>query len=119
MALWCIAVLLGASACGASTASTTDRGTASLEAAAWSEGDLRKLDPELRAQVRGGDPGDRLAVKVYFHEMPSDRVLSELALARLGRQAIGQVGYALLRRIAARGDVERIEPLNDVGYAVD
>lgn len=81
----------------------------------WTDRELRKLDPELRTRVRRGD-GARIAVKVYFFELPSDSELGDMLLHRMGETAIGEVRADALQRIAARTDVERIEPLRDVGY---
>lgn len=102
--------------CGAAGAGTGERAAeARTPDAEWTQAQLRKLDPELRTRVRRGG-GDRIAVKVYFFELPTDSELSDLLLNRLGEQAIGQVAPETLQRIAARGDVERIERLRDVGY---
>jgi len=59
---------------------------------------------------------DRLAIKVYFRDAPSEDELSSLLLSRVGRQVIGQVRLATLHRIAARSDVDRIESIHDAGY---
>lgn len=104
-------MVLFATGCGATTRATESR----AERIAWTNAELAKLDSELRAQVRRAEP-DRLAVKVFFHALPSDGELSDLQLARLGHHAIGQVDSESLFRIAARRDVERIEALTDVGY---
>ncbi len=102
------------SGCGG--ASAGQPGSARAEAdGQWSERELRKLDPELRTRVRRGDDA-RIAVKVYFFELPSDSELGDLLLHRMGETAIGEVRADALQRIAARTDVERIEPLRDVGY---
>lgn len=109
------AALLTLAACGgASVPAGTEQAVAS-EDGPWTRSQLRKLDPELRQRVQDGDIG-RIAVKVFFLELPTESELSSLLLNRLGQQAIGQVEPEMLQRIAARRDVEHIEPLDDVGY---
>lgn len=100
--------------CGATT-STAREAPQATRGSEWTEAELEKLDPELRSRVRSGTE-ERIAVKVYFHELPTESELSDLLLNRLGDQAVGEVPTEELQRIAARGDVERIEALNDVGY---
>ncbi len=81
----------------------------------WTSAQLEKLEPALRSRVRSGED-ERVAVRVFFLELPTDEELSDLLLNRMGEQAIGEVEPETLQRIAARGDVERIEALRDVGY---
>ncbi len=111
-------------ACGASAPSPsttanaadgTEPGAAQSDAGPWSASLLRRLDPDLRSHVRRGTT-QRLAIKVYFRESPSDDELSALLLSRVGRQVVGNVRLATLQRIAARDDVDRIESINDAGY---
>lgn len=120
MTTWCIrgilVLALGALAapgCGAGRAGGAD--DARSADAEWSQAELRKLDPELRTRVQAG-ADERIAVKVYFYELPTDSELADLMLNRLGEQAIGELRPDALHRLASRGDVERIEPLHDVGY---
>lgn len=80
----------------------------------WTEAQLEKLEPALRSRVRRGE-NQRVAVRVFFFELPTDDELADLLLNRMGNQAIGEVAPETLQRIAARGDVERIERLR-VGY---
>jgi hypothetical protein len=87
----------------------------SADDAEWSASALRKLDPELRAQVRENQSG-RFAISVLFVELPPDDELEALALNRLGERVVGNVEQETLLVIAAREDVERIEALDDVGY---
>lgn len=110
-----IAALVG---CGASATSTpTSQDTTSAEASPddWSESGMRRLDPSLRDAVRRGTD-DRVAIKVFFRDDPSDDELEALLLSRVGNQVIGQVQLTTLHRIAHRDDVDRIETLQDVGY---
>lgn len=102
-----------AGGCGAS-AETRSRDTANADAM-WTAAQLGKLEPTLRTRMRQG-ADERVAVRVYFLELPTDAELSSLLLNRVGEQVIGQVEPEDLQRIAARGDVEHIEPLRDVGY---
>lgn len=106
------ALTLGAG-CGAS-AEATSRDTARADAM-WTAAQLGKLEPTLRTRMRQGED-ERVAVRVYFLELPTDAELSSLLLNRVGEQVIGQVEPEDLQRIAARRDVEHIEPLRDVGY---
>jgi len=108
-----VAALAG---CGASATTASDDTTAAEATSGdWSERGLRRLDPSLRAAVRRGT-SDRVAIKVFFREDPSDAELSELLLSRVGSQVVGHVQLATLRRIAHRDDVDRIEALRDTGY---
>lgn len=112
-----LAVLLGV-ACGApstSSPSTTTAASRADEDGEWTAAMLRLLDPALRAEVRRGST-ERLAIKVYFTQSPSDAELSALLLSRVGSQVVGTVQLATLHEIAARDDVDRIEALTDVGY---
>lgn len=106
-----------AAGCGAA-AGTSAETAAGAHDAEWTSAQLRKLDPTLRTRVRDG-AAQRIAVKVYFYELPTDSELADLLLNRVGEQAIGELQPEALQRIAARSDVERIEPLSDVGYALD
>lgn len=81
----------------------------------WTAAQLDKLEPALRTRVRRGED-ERVAVRVFFLELPTDAELSAMLLNRMGEHAIGQVEPETLHRIAARGDVERIEAIRDVGY---
>lgn len=116
---WCIrgtvVLALGVlvPACGAAGAGGAD--DARSATAEWTQAELRKLDPELRTRVQGG-ANERIPVKVFFYELPTDAELADLFLNRLGEQAIGELEPDALHRLASRGDVERIEPLRDVGY---
>lgn len=116
--LRCLALVLGLlalalpSGCGGAGQPAASRAEARAD---WTDRELRKLDPELRTRVRRGD-GARIAVKVYFFELPSDSEFGDMLLHRMGETAIGEVRADALQRIAARTDVERIEPLRDVGY---
>ncbi len=109
-----IAAFLGIAGCGGATAAGGPERGAQTEGH-WTSAQLRKLDPELRSRVEEGEQG-RIAVKVYFHELPSESELSSLLLNRMGTQAIGAVEPDTLHRIASRADVEHIEELEDVGY---
>ncbi len=113
-----LALLLGV-ACGAPATSSPSTTAAPAshadEDGEWTAAMLRLLDPALRAEVRRGS-ADRLAIKVYFLESPSDAELSALLLSRVGNQVVGSVQLATLHEIAARDDVDRIEALTDVGY---
>ena len=106
-------------ACGASApppSATAHAATdSSVEAQPWSRSLLRRLDNDLRDHVRRGTT-ERLAIKVFFRDAPSEDELSELLLSRVGRQVIGNVRLATLQRIAARTDVDHIESMNDAGY---
>ena len=108
-------------ACGAAPHSTTtadtgrDQGAEADAPRPWSASLLRRLDSDLRSHVREGTT-ERLAIKVYFHDAPSDDELSTLLLSRVGRQVVGHVRLATLQRIAARDDVDHIESMTDAGY---
>lgn len=111
--------------CGGPSVAGPDRGSASREDSdvqaeqiRWTAALLRKLDGALREQVRTGAP-DRLPVKVFFQRIPEDDVLATLLLSRVGDLVVGQVDRRVLHDIAARTDVDRIEHLSDVGYAVE
>ncbi len=110
-----IAWLVTVAGCGAATSGERTAATTSAE---WTQAELSKLDPDLRTRVRTAG-SSRIPVKVYFFELPSDSELADLMLNRLGEQAIGQLDTDALQRLAARTDVERIEPLRDVGYEMD
>jgi hypothetical protein len=114
---WIGALVLAGSLAGCGAGAHGGAGeTMEASGPVWTDAQLRKLEPSLRQRVRRGG-GERIAVRVFFLELPTDSELAELLLNRLGEQAIGQVEPEDLRRIAARRDVERIEPLTDVGYA--
>ena len=103
-------------ACGASTPradSVTADAPADLE---WSRALLRKLAPSLREAVRSGDEDQRLAVMVFFQNRVRDDELSALLLSRVGDHYVGNVQPDVLHRIASRDDVDRIEPVRDLGY---
>ncbi len=70
----------------------------------------------MRAEVQRGGDARRVAIKVFFRDLPSDAELSELLLSRVGSQVVGNVQLAVLHQIAVRDDVDRIESLTDVGY---
>lgn len=106
------ALLLGACSTQATTHSESASAADSFE---WTTSMLRKLDPDLRHQVSDGD-SQRIAIKVFFHDDPSDEELSGLLLSRVGNQVIGRVELATLHSIASRADVDHIESLTDVGY---
>lgn len=109
-------VCLFGTACGAGAGPVARTSSSADEAStSWTAALLRKLDPPLRARVRGGDR-DRLAVKVFFRDRPAEDDLADLLLSRVGNQVVGNVGTDTLQRIAAREDVDRIESLRDVGY---
>jgi hypothetical protein len=113
------ALAIGAAGCGTTTRgdapSETDTATAGAEDPGWTARLIRKLDRDLRERVRSASAG-RVAVKVFFTDVPDDTVLSELLLNRVGNQAVGEIPADQLRRIAARDDVTRIETLSGVGY---
>lgn len=113
---WILFAIVTAS-CGGGAYITSDAAEAREASAgvAWTDAQLGKLEPTLRTRVRRGER-DRVAVRVFFLELPTDAELSDLLLNRMGNQAIGEVAPEVLQRIAARGDVERIEALSDVGY---
>jgi hypothetical protein len=103
-------------ACGGGTPEASEPSAARDEAPRrWTAALLRKLDAALRAKVRDG-VDDRMAVKVHFQRIPEDEELANLLLSRVGGQVVGQVEPSVLRAIAARDDVDRIEHLSDVGY---
>lgn len=110
-------VLIAAlSGCGASAPSASqDTTSAAASSDDWSESGLRRLDPSLRDAVRRGT-SDRVAIKVFFRDAPSDDELESLLLSRVGNQVVGHVQLATLHQIAHRDDVDRIEALRDVGY---
>lgn len=116
--LLCLTVALAAGAalpaCGASTppAEHAEADTGDLE---WSRALLRKLAPALREAVRSGDD-QRLAVMVFFQHRVRDDELSALLLSRVGDHYVGNVQPEVLHRIASREDVDRIEPVRDLGY---
>lgn len=106
--------LIGCLIGGCSTQATSHTETAS-DSAEWTSSMLRKLDPDLRVHIRGGDI-DRIAIKVFFFDDPGDDELSGLLLSRVGNQVVGRVELATLMSIASRDDVDRIEGLSDTGY---
>ena len=109
------ATLLALAACGGGA--TQIRGDGADEATALTDDELRKLDGELRARLE--EPGDgAIPVKVFFAGRPSDEVLSDLLLTRVGSMVIGQVTKGTLVRIARRSDVSRVTAL-EAGYAGD
>lgn len=116
-----VLAVLALGACGGATANeATDRPAAEAtsqdtDAPQWTAALLRKLDGALREHVRGHD-AERLAVKVHFRRIPDEEELASLLLSRVGDQVVGRVETDLLRQIAARDDVDRIEHLSDVGY---
>ncbi len=112
---WILVAIVTASCGGAQITSDAAEAREAGATAAWTDAQLGKLEPTLRTRVRSGER-DRVAVRVFFLELPTDAELSDLLLNRMGDQAIGEVVPEVLQRIAARGDVERIEALSDIGY---
>ena len=114
---WIVVAALALGACGGAQANPADERAAAEERAEveWTAALLRKLDTALRDHVREGDD-ERMAVKVHFRAIPDEEVLAELMLSRVGTQVVGQVRPDVLRQIAAREDVDRIERLADTGY---
>ncbi len=102
-------------ACGAAPAAGPAAASSSDEQLQWTPAQLAKLDAALRARI-AREAEDRIAIKVIFRELPSDDVLADLMLNRVGMLAIGNVGPDAIHRLAARADVDRIEELSDVGY---
>ena len=96
-------------ACGAGAAET-----APDERVALSDRDLAKVAPELRERL-DADGVEAIPVKVFFHGRPSDALLSELLLTRVGSTVIGQLSAGDVRRVVARPDVARVELL-EAGY---
>lgn len=112
---WILVAIVTASCGGATITSDAAEARQAGVTPAWTAAQLGKLEPTLRTRVRSGER-DRVAVRVFFLELPTDAELADLLLNRMGDQAIGEVAPEVLQRIAARGDVERIEALSDVGY---
>jgi hypothetical protein len=110
--VFCTLVLVGCGATAGSEARSLE------EQVVWSPALLAKLDAPLRTRVEHPRSHERIPVHVFFRELPSDDVLAELLLNRIGEQAIGNVEPDTLYRIASRSDVDRIEELDDVGYSV-
>lgn len=102
------------SACGGGASQVREE---PADTAELTDAELRKLDGELRARLeRPGD--DAIPVKVFFAGRPSDAVLAELLLTRVGNAVIGQVTKDTLVQIARRADVSRVTAL-ETGYAGD
>ncbi|GAB5540313.1 MAG: hypothetical protein RLO52_32320 [Sandaracinaceae bacterium] len=109
------ALAMAVAGCGATAPRTGAMADETTQQEEWTSALLRKLAPDLRARVRGDDMS-AVAVQVTFRRIPDEDELADLMLNRVGGQVIGRVQVATLRTIAARADVERVEPLRDVGY---
>lgn len=111
-----IVAALALPACGASTPRAEHASAEQPADLEWSRALLRKLAPSLREAVRSGEDDRRLAVMVFFQGRVRDAELSELLLSRVGDHYVGNVQPEVLHRIASRDDVDRIEPVHDLGY---
>ena len=86
--------------------------------AVLTDGERRKIDAPLAERwEKGHEP---LPVKVRFAgSVPSDSVLADLLLTRVGAVVVGQVTRDGLKRILARDDVERVTFYSGAGYDGD
>lgn len=77
----------------------------------------RKIDARLASHWdKGQEP---LPIKVRFEVTPSDSVLADLLLTRVGAVVVGQVTRDGLKRILAREDVEQVTYYSGAGYDDD
>lgn len=95
-----------------SSASTTP--TEGSPSADLTDAQRGKLDPRLASRYEEGR--EPFPVKVRFTSVPSDAVLAELLLTRVGATVVGQVDRAGLERILAREDVEEVSYVSGAGY---
>lgn len=111
--------LLAASAatgCGGASSTTAGASDADRAQAArgLTESEREKIDPRLATRYERGD--EPLPIRVRFAQTPSDDVLADLLLTRVGGVVVGQVSRNDLQRILARDDVEEVSYYSGAGY---